>query len=366
MKKNLSVFYVLPTIGATIYILLNPFEVAYHCSYAVKLCSGSLVPSLFIFMVLSRILASFSAQGVFQNKAIVFLSRVLHLPQCLIPVCIFGLFSGAPSGAFAIADIYKKGLCTKSQAERASVLSNNCSAAFILGFAGGQFDNRCIGVFIFLANILATISVYFLLFNDKETSPKNTTENHKRYDSFTDTITGSISDSIPAVINMCGYVLFFYTLSGILCSNVANLSPISHASESVIYITKAIICLCLELTSAVLSASVTESNFAIILTASSCAFCGLSIILQLKSVFSKLGLSAKPYLLSRFLCSLLCPIYTLIMILLSPRFMMVSKIQAPVGEGITAKDVLTLCFITASAIIGAAILSHLDKKHKNK
>ena len=319
MKKNLSLFYVLLTTGAITYILINPFESAYHCSYAVKLCLVSLIPSLFMFMVLSRILASFSAQGIFKNKTTAFLSRTLQLPECLIPTCIFGLFSGAPSGAFAIADIYKKGLCTKSEAERAGILSNNCSAAFILGFAGGQFENRYIGIFILVANILATISVYFLLFNENDTSGKSIIENNKTNGSFTDIITGSISDSVTAVINMCGYVLFFYTLSAILCDKVTYLMPFPNLSEGVVSATKAIVSICLELTSGVLSSSATETRLSIILTASSCAFCGLSVILQVKSIFSKLGLSVKPYLLSRFLCSLLCPIYTLILMLFSPR-----------------------------------------------
>ena len=354
----------LTTIAVIIYILMNPVETAYYCSYAVKLCINSLIPSLFIFMVLSRILSALTAKGVFDCRFTEAVSRLLHLPVCLIPVCIFGLFSGAPSGAFAISDLYKKGLCSKAEAERACVLSNNCSAAFILGFAGSFFDSRYTSFCILISNILASVTVYLLLFNSRDITKHGIYRTDCSEGIFS-LVTRSISDAASAVTGLCGYVLFFSTLSGILSHKAGLISSFLNLTPSAVLTVKTAVSGFMEITSGIMNASEISGNAATVLTASVCAFCGLSVIMQVNGILTKCGLSVKPYLLSRFLCSMLCPIYTLILLFISPSYITVSKTTVSARHGITGSDVIFLSLIIVIWAVGGFLLAYLDKKHKN-
>ncbi len=366
MKKSSSVSYIFFTFAVIClaFTLTFPYEVAYYCSNALKLCGTSLIPSLFIFMVLSKILSHLSAQGIFSSSISRFLSRLLNLPDCLIPICILGLFGGAPSGAFAIANLYKNGLCTKSQAENACVLANNCSAAFILGVTSAVLGSKTIAVYILIANIISTVSVYFIFFKKNCThyiEKQSTGKNEK----LSYIITESITSSAENIVKLCGFVIFFYTFSCIVSQRTATLLSSMNISSELSDFIKSIICSLLELTSGVLSIGNISGQKAILLCTMCISFTGLSIIFQVNSILDKHALSSTPFIFSRIFCAVLSPVLMQISHYLSSVSMTVSTLtQTKKALGFSCKDLLFLILVTIIALIGAYILNSLDKKHK--
>ena len=358
-----TLFFIIILVCA-IFALLNPYETAFYCSNALKMCTSSLIPSLFIYMVLSRILSYSSSEGFILSKITSFISRILGLSEVLVPTCIFGLFCGAPSGAFAVSRLYSDGLCTKDEAEAACTLCNNCSAAFILGFAASVTGSTAFSYYILISNILASFTVYMLVFRKTRLDNKKT-KTVCREKSISALITGSIVSSFEAVLRLCAFVLFFYTASFIISQRLSDILSCFDMPQQAVNAARAIICSLFEMTSGIMTAGQVGGLEAVMITAFAVSFTGLSVIFQVKSVLSKQGLSSKPFIMSRLLCALLCPIYTLILTYVS---VSTATAFAPSKRsgGISGKDLVSLVLITFFTCIGVFILAHLDKKHKNK
>lgn len=71
-----------------------------------------------------------------------------------------GIVGGYPVGARAAITSYERGLCTKTECERMLSFCNNSGPAFILGVVGaGVFANSSAGMLLYLAHVLASLSV---------------------------------------------------------------------------------------------------------------------------------------------------------------------------------------------------------------
>lgn len=356
-KKIKTVIIFLTTSLSLVYTLSNPIQTAYHAKKAVEICISSLVPSLFIFMVLSRMLSHLCSSCPSDMKFIRCLSQILNLPPTLIPMCITGLFCGAPSGAFGISRIYGEGSCSKDEAERACILANNCSAAFILSFISSVLGSRTAGLYILISNILATVFIYMVFF--RKGKHKYTVQYTKsKEEDFGNMVTESISSSITATVTMCGFVIFFYTLSSILCDNISGII----GKESLSFF-NAVISSLLEISTGILHIGNLDGTGSVVTAASAVAFMGISMLLQTGEIMRKHEISTGNFYISKILCAIVSPIIAVIIMLLSPEGIHVSAMTKKVPT-VSVKDISYLLFASAITLIGACLLTHLDKKHK--
>ena len=364
-KKTTSFSMLCLIVISIIYTLFNPYRISFHAQSAIKLCATALVPTLFIFMVFSRMLSHLCTANIFGGKIISFLSALLKLPPCLIPICISGLFCGAPAGAFAICRMYDEGIITKKEAERACIFANNCSAAFILGFISALLGSKPKSVYIFISNIAATVFVYMIFFRGDNDKSKTKTERRYSPKPFSESLTESISSSVTATVTLCGYVIFFYTLTQVICQ---ELMPFLHgltSSDEKIGFINAAICSFFEISSGVMRISSLKGSEAVVLCAGAAGFTGLSMVFQVKGILGKSRLSAKNYFFSKCLCAFVSPIFTVLLMFLSPTELSVSSYTGTkTSSGVSSGDVISLAVMTCIALAGAYILSYLDKKHK--
>ncbi len=126
---------------------------------ALSLCGRTLIPSLFPFFVLSSVITG-SGLGEGVGRSLEKPMRFLFdLPGTCAPAFILGVIGGYPVGAATAAQIYKKGLCEKAEAERLLSFCNNCGPAFILGVCGvALFGRAAAGVLLFLSHIAASVT----------------------------------------------------------------------------------------------------------------------------------------------------------------------------------------------------------------
>ena len=363
LKKILSVLFVFSCI---IYILLFPAHIAYHTKHALSLCANALIPSLFLYIFLSCILSHI----IYPSKKLPFctlLSRFFSLPQLLIPSVILGLFTGAPSGAVGICELYGMGCCSKRQAEKAVVLASNCSASFIIGVAGAMLGSTKTALLILISNILSVITVYMIFFKDKELTdfePSNLSENTQ---SLSVILSSSLNKSVKTVLTLCGYVIVFYTFSSVTGERLLFFLKSMGISADTALSLRALYSSLLEMTSGVTGSSVLGHNLKALTICFATSFTGISIILQVKSVLDQKGLSSSKFIQSKILASLLSPIYLLLMLIFLPRSITVSgSVALPLNTGFGLKDLLCLCVMTAICFIGAAFLSAVDKNNKKR
>lgn len=364
-KKITSVLTFFFITAALSYILLNPYATAYYAQSAIKMCASSLVPTLFVFMVFSRMLSHLCTAGFLKGKAVDFLSRLFNLPPCLIPICISGLFCGAPSGAFAICRLYEKGFCTKSQALKACILANNCSAAFILGFVSSLLDSKGACFYIFISNIATTLTVYMIFFRSSKENDAFIAVNGYEKENISEILTESISSSVTATVTLCGYVIFFYTFTQLMCDRLTPFFASTPALQEHSDFLNAAISSFFEISSGVLRIDNLYGTEAVVLCAGAVAFTGLSMIFQVSGILLKSKISSRSFFFSKCICAFVSPIFVIILMLLSPSAISVSGAGLQKNHaGVTFGDLISLSFVTVIAFAGAYLLYCLDKKHK--
>lgn len=362
--KN-AVFF-LCIILAVIYSLSFPFEITHYISVALKLCATSVIPSLFMFMVLSGIMAHTLKSIPIRGKVSLFLSRTFGLPTTVLPICLLGLFCGAPSGTLGICELYSSGMCSKDEAERAIIISNNCSAAFILSIVSSALASTFGAVIILFSNIITTVIIYLLVFKSSKTVTQSVKKQPPKIHGISNLITSSITSSAQTMLMLCGHIVFFYCISAVISEKLCRIALLITQNHSTAGFVKAAASSLFEVTTGVLTSASLSENLRFVMISAGVAFCGLSIIFQVISIASKYKLSCARFIYSKILCSLLSPLITLLLLFIIPKEVPVmNSTVLKTTEGITSNDITVLVFITCICIAGGYILAYLDKKHKN-
>ena len=360
-KKTYPDFFTIITLSMIIFTLIFPWKTASYCKDALVLCGESLIPSIFTFTVLAKILTHFSACGMFSKKIENFFSRLFNLPPSLIPSCILGLFCSSPSGAVAAACVYEKKLCTKEQAERASVISDNCSAAFIISIGSMVTGSYFLSLLLFISELLSALIVYFFLFRGKKEEFINPHFHSEKQSSISRILCESITSTADIAIRICAYVLFFSTTGKIITDCIAYFLNDNGLSTILRGLTLSFF----EMTSGINYLKWLGGYEAVIILSSAISFCGLSVMFQVTDVLNEKGLSSRLFVLSRLYTALLSPLLTLFFLLILPEnvAIMTSNVTYK-SSGITVGDIISLLTVTLLFIIGGIFIAFLDKKHK--
>lgn len=265
-----------------VYLLLYPQYATQSTRTALEFCGKTLVPSLFIYMVLSKIIISLPVT----EKLIKFLG----LESVIL---IIGTLCGCPVGAKVAVTLYKDNCISKQHAEFLCSFSNNASISFVLGFVGSElFGDIRIGLRLMIYQLLAS-AITAVIMKRIVLGKENL---HTVSMSFTKRINLSeaVSDSAITMLNLCGCVIFFMVAGGVI-SSIIRMPDIGEA------ILKSV----LEFSSGCVAAS-KAGKYAIPITAFALSQTGFSVGLQVKSII-KSRLSFKPYLMGKLIC---CTIMT--------------------------------------------------------
>ncbi len=194
---------------------------------ALTLCAETLIPSIFPFMVLTNILISCGFDNMVKSLIKRPFEAVFHLNANLASAYILGIISGYPQGAYAIAEIYEKGGCTKDEAERALAFCNNTGPAFMIGAVGSLFGDTGLGRSLFFLQMGITL-LYGIISRPKRLSSCLDIKSNTQI-SF-DIIPKAVTSSVIPMLNICGFVVVF----AILCSWV-SLLPLNTEIKAFIY-----------------------------------------------------------------------------------------------------------------------------------
>ena len=260
-----------------------------------SLCTETLFPSLFPFLVLSELLV---ASGAGES-----LGRLLSRPVSALfgissggaVALLLGWLCGFPVGTTTAVSLYQKREISKSELERVVLFANNPSSGFLISAVGeALFGNRGAGVTLFLITLLSSALVgigLHLLFGKAAQNQNNTLNGVEKGLSASD-FTGSIKRGFSALLQVSAFVLFFSCISKCLIpilEHIALPKPVG-----------VLLCGVLEMTSGI-STAVTELSpgLAFRATAFFASFAGLSVCLQIFSVAEAQRLRLLPYLAAR-------------------------------------------------------------------
>ena len=184
-----------------VYLLLRPSQVSASVREGLAFCAEVIIPSLFVYMVLSDLLSGVSA--VFSGRA---------FPAAAI---FCGMLCGSPSGADTVKALYGKGAVNKNQARALIAVSGNASASFIISFAGrAVLGSVRAGVIIlafkFALSLVSWTVLSHLILNKEERSFAIAPVRESRG------LPQALAKAVSAVGNICACVVFFAVLSDIL------------------------------------------------------------------------------------------------------------------------------------------------------
>ena len=126
------------------------------------LCAGTVIPSVFPYMVLGDFVSSFLLSNGLGIIELVF-SLPLKLSQTGGAIGLSGLLCGFPTAARISAEEYRRGSITKNEAIRTAALFSNPSPSFIIGAVGaGLFSSKRLGALLFISLLLSIYTVGIL------------------------------------------------------------------------------------------------------------------------------------------------------------------------------------------------------------
>ena len=295
-------------------LLISPSEAYLSAKSSLSLCAGTIVPSLFPFMVVSNMVLRLGLAERL-GKVIEPLSRLLFgVSGAGATVFVLGLVGGYPLGAFTVSELYSGGRITKSEANSLLRFCDNCGPAFIVSVAGScVFGSAGVGFFLYGVHALSAIMVGAI--SRRDTAAVSDTLCVKRQN-LSAAFTGSVRRASLTCLSVCGFITFFGVCIGLL--DAWNFLPdlcgqIAFRTGAELHFIRSLLCGFLEIgvgTGSMLGLALSAKNLAL------CSFVlgwgGLSVQAQAASAISEGGLSPTPHLLGKLLHGGLSALITLI------------------------------------------------------
>lgn len=302
-----------------------------------SLWANSVVPSLLPFFIATELLAYTNVISILGKLLNKFMKPIFNVPGEGSFPFIMGIVSGYPMGAKIISNFKVQGICTTEEAERLLAFTNNSGPLFIIGTVGiGLFKDANIGILLFITHVLACLTVGFIFrfwktsnrFGEKGTRPLFPQE-QVSISNLGEVLANSIISAINTIFLIGGFIVLFSVIISIL-ENSGILDGFSHLIYPILNIFKVptsyadgIFTGLLELANGVCNiANISNKSISIniIICAFLLGFGGISIMLQILSIVSKVKISIKPYIIGKFLQGIFAALYTYIFIYAIPLF----------------------------------------------
>lgn len=196
-------------------LLRFPSDAAACARKGLAVCARTIVPSLLPFFVLSGLFSALGLPRAMAGKAEPLMRRAFGVSGNACAPLLMGLTGGYPAGAAAVAGLVRTRGISSAEGERLLPFCNNTGPAFIIGAAGvGVFGSVKWGFLLYACHILAAICVGLLF------SSRNTTDTVRgsptAAKSLAQALPESMRSAVAATLNICGYVVFFSVVTGLL------------------------------------------------------------------------------------------------------------------------------------------------------
>ena len=188
----------------------------------IRFCVTVIAPSLFIYIVLAKLILGSAAAGWFAK------------PSQSLFLLLLGFLCGFPTGAVLARELYDRGGVSAKRASYICAYANNPSLSFVLGFAGerafpGSGAGWKFSLLIVLSSLLNMLVLRLVFFTAEERAelakplalgggaPK--------------TLVAAVSESADAMIRICAMITAFACV-GTLLNELAGLSGLPAALVS--------------------------------------------------------------------------------------------------------------------------------------
>ncbi len=258
-----------------------------------SLCTETLIPALFPFLVLSELFVACGAGDVlarFFGRPIAALLGLSRGGACAV---LLGTLCGQPVATTTALSLFERGEIEKKELERISLFANNPSSAFLTAAVGtALFGNASAGMALFFITLLASalVGVGLRFLGGSVGAFEKKAPNGARKVLCAADVTGGIKRAFFTLLQVCAFLLFFCALSACLSAPLSQIAP----TWSVL------LCGILEITGGISAAATTLSPaLAFRITAFFASFAGLSVCLQILSITEGKGVRISHYIAAK-------------------------------------------------------------------
>ena len=250
VRRSRGARYILPLFlcGVMFVFVLLSRQMSSAVLSALELCLKSVIPSIFPFMVLSRLLVECGGGELFARAFGRYTQRLFGLSGAAATPIFLGALCGFPVGAVVCERLYRSGDISLDELETLIGFVSLPSPAFVINAVGtNMLGDREKGVALYF--LLLTVSLLTGLVVCRFSSPKHDftpalrlTPPQKKLSEIT---VDAVSSSATALLGVCAYTAFFSTVAklfettlalpetaGILLKGVLEFSSGCYAASS--------------------------------------------------------------------------------------------------------------------------------------
>lgn len=351
-RKRKTLFTYLLVCAVAALLFLFPGTALTCAKNTLGLIATSLVPSLFPFLVLSELIIK-SGLGVragrlFSAPA----KKFLGVGSGGVCAFVCGALCGFPVGALTACTLYERGEISKKEASHLLLFCNNTGPGFLISGVGtALFGSARFGVLLYAVQIISALIIGAA---SKRFFPyeKNSGEKPKTLPLVgAPLFTEAIKCAAKNMLTVCGYILFFSVISGILSS----------------FLPAAAISGLFEISSGCVAASLLASSGApAALAAAVCAFIvgwsGLSVHAQTAAICKNTDLPLFPYVAAKFVQGVLSALFVFLYFTLFP----VQSLSVFAAAGNEAEFVPLFVSYGVNILFIFGVLKNLIKKGGKK
>lgn len=255
-------------------------------SDGILLCIKTVIPSLFPFFLVSKLLtAALTGAKIGILRPV---CKFCKIPEGAESIFLIGILGGYPIGAQCIHHAYTSNQISKSNAQRMLGFCNNAGPAFLFGMVGQLFEHKLTVMLLWAIHVASAIITGIILPN----KPANVASSAPAAPI---SIGHAMQQSLWAMGSVCGWVIIFRVIL-----NFANhwflwlLPPNSqHLISGVLELSNG----CIDLF------ALNSQSTRFILSALFLAFGGVCVLMQTTSVVSPSGLGLGMYIPGKLLQS---------------------------------------------------------------
>lgn len=271
-----------------------------------RLCASAVVPTLFPFFVVSRVLITQLPK---------FSKQIFGIHPQVLSAFLISLLGGYPNGVATITAMYENGSIEKHEAENAILFCNNSGPGFFVSMVGSMvLGDTNAGLRLYFFHALSAILI--LLLFQKASYAYKIQRVPQKPTAFSQSFLTAVTNSCTVMLQVCGLVVFFSVLSSIL----ATFATIQTLPADL----RAILFGILELTSGV--AGLQSSPNAFVLCAFLTGWGGFCVHMQAMNLCHALHLKPNGYYIAKLLHGILCAFFALTFLTKSSNLLVLSII----------------------------------------
>ena len=224
-EKNIKIIiYSLLCIFSVFSLLKFPLLSAEGIRKGLELCAGTMIPSLFPFLVISSFAVSGGITQLSNSYTEKIFKKALGLSPSAGTVVFFSLWSGFPVGCSMAESLLSQNKISSDEAKRIMLSSVNAGPAFVICAVGAMMlSSLKTGVLIYASLTSASLIIMFLSrFILPDIKEKNKTV--PEAPDLSEALVTSVYNASKSMFSICGWILIFSCFLNIIsekCNNEA-------------------------------------------------------------------------------------------------------------------------------------------------